>query len=518
MSAHSLASGTTPDAMVDSTLDRSGIGGHPRGLTTLFFTEMWERFSYYGMRAILLLYMKTAVENGGLGFSVPKSTGIVGAYVGSVYLMSVPGGWLADNVLGARLAVLIGGIAIALGHFSMALPTLTSFYIGLILIVLGTGLLKPNISSMVGGLYGENDARRDSGFSIFYMGINLGALIAPLVCGFLAQDTRFKTFLSSLGLRPESSWHWGFAAAGVGMTLGLMQYLRGGNRLATVGHTPQQTTQEALKKAAGGALTTITLSLLIIGLYFGDEAFGTQEISKVIKWVLIAGVIIGLIYLFGWYLRKEEKKPVAVICILFVFSVLFWAAFEQASSSLTLFADTFTRNRILGFDFPSSWFQSAEPIFLVALAPLFSLIWLKRADRFTSSPMKFSFGLLLASLSFVIVAYASTLITGKNSVSPVWLTVVYLLQAIGELCLSPVGLSTTTKLAPARLTGLMMGVWFLSISLGNYAAGWVAGFFEEGSPDALVSLFGKVALITLVAAVALAVMSSSIRKMMGKVN
>ena len=219
-----MATTYVPDSPVTEVeYDTSGIAGHPKGLMTLFFTEMWERFSYYGMRALLILYMTAAVADGGLAFDKPRAAAIYGTYTGMVYLMSVPGGWVADNLLGARSSVLLGGIIIALGHFSMAVPSLATFYLGLILIVLGTGLLKPNVSTMVGGLYADNDARRDAGFSIFYMGINLGATIAPLVCGFLAQGKAFKGFLSSMGISPESSWHWGFAAAGVGMTLGLIQ-------------------------------------------------------------------------------------------------------------------------------------------------------------------------------------------------------------------------------------------------------------------------------------------------------
>jgi len=502
----------TPAIEVETAADTSGLGGHPRGLTTLFFTEMWERFSYYGMRAILILYMTTAVAEGGLGFATPKAAGIYGLYVGSVYLMSLPGGWIADQVLGTRLAVLVGGIIIAMGHFSMAVPTLATFYGGLTLIVIGTGLLKPNISAMVGGLYSRDDPRRDSGFSLFYMGINLGAFIAPFVCGFLAQHPKFKEWLRSFGVDPQSSWHWGFAAAGVGMTLGLVQYLLSRDRLASVGHRPAQSPQQALKNGASGLLIVAVTIAVLFGLYFG---------SDLIRNALIAGIVVvaasGLTYLFGWYLKKEEQKPVAVICILFLFSVLFWMAFEQAGSSLNLFARLLTRNTVFGVEYPSSWLQSAGPIMIILLAPVFSWLWLKLKDRQPSSPAKFAYGLLFAGFGFLVMTYASSL-TGGGKVSPLWLITVYLLLTIGELCLSPVGLSTVTKLAPARLVGQMMGVWFLSISLGNYTAGWVAGFFKAGDESALIQLFGKVALTTIVGAGILALLTPSIRKLMGRVR
>ena len=444
---------STPAAAAEAPLDRSGIGGHPRGLTTLFFTEVWERFSYYGMRAILMLYMVAPLATGGLGFETKKAAGIYGLYTGSVYLMSLPGGWLADRLLGARRAVLIGGIIIASGHFTMAIPSLATFYLGLILIVLGTGLLKPNVSALVGGLYSDEDTRRDAGFSIFYMGINLGAFISPLVCGYLGQ---------------EINWHLGFAAAGVGMTIGLIQYVAHRERLKHVGEKPLR----------------------------GDARKNSGENAP---------------------LTSEEIKRVVVIFILFVFATIFWMAFEQAGSSLNLFALEKTRNSILGFNFPSSWLQSANGLLIIIFAPVFSFLWLKLKDKQPSSPAKFAIGLLFASLGFLVVAYASSL-ASDGRVSPLWLILVYLLHTIGELCLSPVGLSTVTKLSPPRLVGLMLGVFFLSISLGNYTGGWVAGFFDAGSVEALVSLFLKVAMITGGAAVILALMTPYIRKLMGRVH
>jgi proton-dependent oligopeptide transporter, POT family len=484
--------------LTDSLEDTSGIGGHPRGLTTLFFTEMWERFSYYGMRALLILYMTTAVASGGLGYDTRTAASIYGAYTGSVYLMSLPGGWIADNLLGTKNAVLVGGIIIALGHFSMAMPTTWTFYAGLIVIVLGTGLLKPNVSAIVGDLYSERDHRRDAGFSIFYMGINLGAFIAPLICSYLGE---------------KINWHMGFGAAGVGMTLGIIQYVAGRERLAHVGHPPKLKSAEAKRNAVIGVLFMASVSLAVILLYFGPET-----IQKNRMWIMVGGVMLFLVWMFTRYLNPEEKRPVAVIVVLFIFAVIFWAAFEQAGSSYNLFANSFTDRNLLGREFPAGWFQSVNAILLILLAPVFSILWLRLGDRQPSSPIKFSIGLLFVGLGAALIALASSFISGGNRVSPWWLVGVYLCNTIGELCLSPVGLSTTTKLAPARLSGLMMGVWFLSISFGNFAAGEAAGYFRGDSEEALVGLFGRIALVPIIAALILAAMTPHIKRMMGKVR
>lgn len=426
--------------------------GHPRGLATLFFTEMWERFSYYGMRAILVLYMVAPVSTGGLGMSTAPAATIYGLYTGSVYAASIPGGWLADRYLGARIAVLLGGLGIAAGNALLALGSQTLFYLGLVVIVAGTGLLKPNVSAMVGGLYTAQDTRRDSGFSIFYMGINTGAIVAPLVCGYLAQRV---------------SWRLGFVASCAVMLLGLIQFLGFRRSLEHVGGKPDTTPA-------------------------GKAASGHQPLDA------------------------DAWRRIGAIAVLFVFSTVFWMSFEQAGSSLNLFADQLTRTSIFGFDFPSSWFQSVEPIFVVLLAPVFSWIWLRMRDRQPSSPAKFAWGLFAAVVAFAIITYASTL-TGAGRVSPMWLVLVYLFQAIGELLLSPVGLSTTTKLAPPQIVGLMMGVWFFSIAAGNYLAGGVAAFYRPGE-GALVAIFGFVAIVTLISMVILIALTPYMKRLMGKVR
>lgn len=497
---------------IDTSLDNGGIGGHPRGLTTLFFTEMWERFSYYGMRALLVLYMTTAVASGGLGFDDKTAASIYGAYTGSVYLMSIPGGWIADNLLGTRRSVLIGGIIIALGHYAMVVPSIYTFYLGLILIVIGTGLLKPNVSAVVGSLYSADDERRDAGFSVFYMGINLGAFIAPLICSYLGEKV---------------DWHLGFGMAGLGMTLGLVQYVVGGKQLAHVGNAPVLTPAEWRKNLGRGALFILICGMAVLFLWFGPEPVRRAKMV-----ILVAVVTIFLAWLFRSYLKPEERRPVGVIVILFFFSILFWASFEQAGSSFNLFADRFTdrslspallallpeflRRQVVD-GFPAGWYQSVNSIFLIALAPVFSWLWLKLGRRQPSSPAKFAIGLFFTGLGAVVLVVAALgLGESGDKVGPSWLLWVYLMQTIGELCLSPVGLSTTTKLAPARLTGLMMGVWFLSISFGNFFAGEIAG--EFGSGEAMINLFTKVAGIPMAAALLLLLLIPSIKKMMGKVG
>jgi POT family proton-dependent oligopeptide transporter len=496
-----------------TTVDDRGFFGHPRGLSTLFFTEMWERFSYYGMRALLTLYMTKTLAEGGLAFDEKYASVIYATYVSSVWYLPLIGGWLADKILGARRAVLIGGIVIACGHYSMAINTLPNFYAGLILIACGTGLLKPNISVMVGQLYQEGDERRDAGFSIFYMGINIGAFFSPFVTGFLAQYELFKRFIVWLGLNPNNSWHWGFGAAGVGMTLGLIQYVIGRRRISRVGGKPEKRAQrKGDAKSEATDYVTWVLAVFggvigaVLGFYFGDTGLLSALFPGVVFfWV---GYLTGTARL----LRGNELKSVLVIFILFVFSIVFWMTFEQAGSSLTLFADRLTRDSILGRPFPSSWFQTVEPAFVWMLAPVFAFIWQFMGERQPSSPAKFALGLLFAGIAFVIISVASTL-TGAGRVSPLWLVVVYLFQTFGELCLSPVGLSTVTKLAPARMVGLMMGVWFLSISIGSYIAGSTTRIFQGNNTGVLTRTFAIFAAITLIAALALALLTPLIKKL-----
>ncbi|HKG96500.1 MAG TPA: peptide MFS transporter [Pyrinomonadaceae bacterium] len=501
---------TSQDAA--TSVHNRGFFGHPSGLSTLFFTEMWERFSYYGMRAILLLYMTKTFAEGGLGFDEKYAGIIYATYVSSVWYLPLVGGWLADRIFGARRAVLIGAIIIACGHYSMAINSQLTFYAGLILIACGTGLLKPNISAMVGQLYSEGDKRRDAGFSIFYMGINLGAFLSPIVVGFLAQSQWSRNFISSLGMNPNAAWHWGFGAAGVGMTLGIVQYLLGGGKLAGVGNKPDSA-RVAAESEAGEGVDYLTLVLAIVGgvggaalgFFYGEAGVLSALFPCVVGF--FAGYLIGITRL----LNGDELKRVLVIFLLFLFSILFWMTYEQAGSSLTLFADRLTRTTILGWQYPSSWFQSVPAIFVIIFAPIIGAVWQLLGNRQPSSPGKFTIGLFFAGIAFVVIAFAATL-TPNGRVSPMWLVLVYFLQTIGELCLSPVGLSTVTKLSPARMVGLMLGVWFLSISIGSYIAGLTTRLFEGNDSAVLTRGFGIFAGITLLAAIILAILTPLIKK------
>ena len=494
--------------------DRGGIGGHPRGLTTLFFTEMWERFSFYGLRAILFLYMTAELSKGGLALPRPYAGLIMGTYTSSVYWTPLVGGWLADKWLGARRAVLIGGIIIAAGHFSMAIKTMPNFYVGLALIAIGTGFLKPNVSTMVGYLYDENDKRRDAGFSIFYMGINLGALVAPIVVGYLGQNIE---------------WHYGFGAAGVFMVLGLIQYVAGKDRLRGVGEPrtkAQQLEVEHLRNGdestrSGFDFLTTMLAFIggLVGLWAGLRWGGAGWVGGIFPCVV--GFFFGYIGGTVRSLNRDEALRVGVIFILFLFAIIFWMSFEQAATSLTLFADKLTRLYVFGYRFPSSWYQSVEPIFVVSLAPVFAILWQRLGNKNPSSPMKFACALVLGGIAFAIVAFASTLIPSTGGavlsevqkVGPMWLVAVYFVQALGELCLSPVGLSSVTKISPGRMVGLMMGVWFLALSIGNYLAGVMGGMFNEETEGALVKLFGSVAGFTLLAALVLFLLTPIVKRM-----
>jgi proton-dependent oligopeptide transporter, POT family len=356
--------------------DTGGLGGHPRGLTTLFFTELWERFSYYGMRALLVLFMVKTAAEGGLGYDTKQATAVYGTYTMSVYLLSILGGFIADNFIGARRAVFVGGIIIATGHFTMALNSTATFYAGLVFVALGTGLLKPNISTMVGSLYRPDDERRDAGFSIFYLGINLGAFAAPLVTGYLAQSDHWKSVLVSWGFNPIYSWHWGFAAAGVGMVLGLVVYSLQRERLAHVGAVPAP---EADGSRPWGKLGLVALGSLALII-----AMKASDTYPVIIYALFAVQIAAILF---FALRPDrDSKRMAAILVFFFAAEIFWALFEQSGSTIALFSDRLTRNEIFGWSFPSSYWQSVNSIWVVLLAPIFAFLWVHLRDRQPSSP------------------------------------------------------------------------------------------------------------------------------------
>jgi len=431
--------------------------GHPRGLSTLFFTEMWERFSYYGMRAFLILYMTKA-----LGFADARAGAVYGNYTMSAWAAPILGGIIADRWLGQYRSVLLGGIIIALGHFTLAFHPLPFFYAGLTLIVIGTGLLKPNVSGIVGALYESEDERRDAGFSIFYMGINLGATLGPLIAGGLAQKV---------------DWHLGFACAGVGMTLGLVQYVLGRNRLApAIERLARRPKPAPVADAAAPAAPA------------------------------------GFLGFTG-----AEWKRIGAMGVFFVFAAVFWGAYEQAGSSLNLFGDRYTTLTILGFTFPSSWYVMVQAIWVIILAPVFAWAWIRLGKYEPSTPTKFAVGLFFTGLSFLLLLPAAHAIQGTPGlrVSPFWLIGCYFIQELGELSISPVGLSVFTKLSPVRTVGMMLGLWFLADAVGNKVAGYAAGFISTAD---MSTLFGTVAAVCLAASVIAFILIRPVKRMMGGVH
>lgn len=469
------------------------FSGQPPGLAPLFFTELWERFSYYGMRALLTLFMVAPIASGGMGLETPDAARIYGNYTMAVYMLAIPGGFIADRLLGAKKAVLAGGWTIALGHYALAIPQIEFFYLGLIMIAVGTGLFKPNISALVGALYNRDDTRRDAGFSIFYMGINMGGFVAPLITGFLAQSVWFKSVLESSGFDPAKSWHWGFAAAGVGMTIAMLTFHR---RAATLPDTDFGFDREGASGVRAfwrqaGLLTLGTLGLLALAVASDHPSLTWM------RWLFLILPLAGILYAASQ--PSEDSQKLAAIGILFIAAMIFWAIFEQAGTTIALFADQLTRTDIAGVPFPSAWFQSINPIFVILLAPLFAALWMRLGTRQPSSAVKFAIGLLFLSASFMLMVPAATL-AAAGKVSPLWLIGLFALQTTGEMLLSPVGLSTMTKLAPARMTGLVLGLWFLATAFGNKLAGVLGGSFSSSEPHALASAFLTQAIMVAIAA------------------
>ncbi len=446
---------------------------HPQGLFVLFFTEMWERFSYYGMRALLVLYLVNAQE-----YSREEALSLYAAYTGLVYLTPIIGGYLADRWLGARRAVFVGGIVMALGHFAMAFPGLLHFALGLL--VAGNGFFKPNISTMVGSLYEQHDPRRDAGFTIFYMGINLGAFLSPLICGTLGEKV---------------GWHWGFGAAGVGMVLGMLIYWAGQHRLGHAGSHHEEPSGEHFRLGIGD-WSTITAVSTAVTLLVGAGVFLWPQISQLWEMAgtgtqlgLGAGLLVIATTAPRWFggnsepvkLTREDRQHLLVIFIMALFVIFFWMGFEQAGGTMNLFADQKTERNLLGWEMPASYFQSVNPLAILLLAPLFSALWLRldRSRFALSSIQKQAVGMMILGLGFVVLAVADERASEFGRVAPWWLLTVYLLHTMGELCLSPIGLSMVTKLAPARLVSLMMGFWFTAMALANYLAGTLESILHQ---------------------------------------
>ena len=426
-----------------------GFAAHPQGLPTLFFTELWERFSFYGLQAILILYLVLPVAEGGQGYSVERAALIYGNYTMSVYLLSVLGGHLSDRLLGAPRAVAIGAIIIIAGHVCLAWGAEGSLFAGLACVAIGTSLLKPNVTTLVGSLYARTDPRRDAGFSLYYMGINVGAFIAPLICGYLAQGEGFRQWLAQAGIDPRQSWHWAFGAAGLGMLAGLITFSFSWRHVRTV--RPE----------------------ILSGMQ------DTQDL--------------------------QPGARLAAIAFFCMCALVFFSMSKQAGSSLNLFADRLTRSEMFGWQFPSSWFQSVAALWVIVLAPFFSSLWLHLGTRQPSSPAKAVIGLSAAGLSFVIMMLAAQA-SGLGRVSPLWLVAVYFVQTIGEMCVSPVGLSNVARLAPPRRVGLMMGLWFVAIAFGAQLAGLSAAWMGSGSAEKLGRIFGQQAVIVAAACIVLALL------------
>jgi POT family proton-dependent oligopeptide transporter len=483
---------------------------HPRGLYVLFFTEMWERFSYYGMRALLVLFLVAQVHGGGMGLSDKVATAVYGLYTAGAYLAALPGGWIADRLLGARRAVWYGGWLIAVGQFLLAAPVTHTFYPGLILLALGTGLLKPNVSAIVGQLYPEGGSRRDAGFTIFYMGINLGALLGPLVCSALGEKV---------------NWRYGFAAAGTGMLLGLLQYGVSARHLGDAGLWPAGTQDQAARQKAW---TLLGLGLAVLVVVIGLGLGGVLPIDPVFLadgaiFAIAATALLYFLYLFLWGgLDAAGRMRLAVVAILFLSSMVFWVGLEQAGSSLNLFAKEYTLRTIvgLGFEVPAGWLQSLGAIFVILLAPPMAALWLALARQRLDPPIavKFGLGLLLLGAGFLVMAGAATLVASGQKVLPTWLVLTYLLHSIGELALSPVGLSSVTKLAPQRLVGQMMGLWFLATSLGNLIAGRIAGLVSTAGPDQMPARYLSIVLAAGACGSVMFLLSAPIKRLMADVR
>ncbi|WP_078392549.1 peptide MFS transporter [Shouchella patagoniensis] len=466
----------------EPSIPQKGFFGHPKGLFTLFFTEFWERFSYYGMRAILLYYLYDTVANGGLGFDRATATAIVSIYGALVYMSGVLGGWLADRLFGTKKMVFYGGVIIMLGHIVLSIPGSTSaFFVSMILIILGTGLLKPNVSSVVGDLYTADDTRRDSGFSIFVMGINLGAFVAPLIVGTLGQNYNY---------------HLGFAVAAVGMFIGLIVFLMTHKTyLGTAGELPPNPLPESKRKKVivslvGGGLIILTASALLL-------AYEMVTITFFINVVSILGVLLPIIYFIAMYRSKkttsDEKSRLLAYIPLFVAAVMFWSIQEQGATILALYAAERTQLSLGSFTLQASWFQSLNPLFIIALAPIFAWLWLKLGSKQPGTPIKYGIGIIFAGASFLIMVIPAML--GSTQVSPLWLVFSFFLCVIGELLISPVGLSITTKLAPKAFSSQMMSMWFLTNACAQALNAQLAGVFDKVSEATYFGVLGGTAII-----------------------
>ena len=476
--------------------------GHPIGLRTLFLTEMWERMSYYGMRALLVLYMTGAVTgfNPGLGWSQIESQAIYGIYSGMVYFMVVPGGWIADNILGHQKAVLIGALIIALGHFTLAIPIEQTFFLGLIFVVLGTGLLKGNISTIVGQLYEGQDDKRDSGYTIFYMSINIGSTLGFLICSYLGE---------------KIGWHWGFGAAGIGMTFGVIQYIKHIHLLGDAGMHPNEMSDDKRKKLTNYLKVSLVGMFMVIGagllgFFTIDPRFFAEQFAYFLT--IIAGLYFIYLFLFAG-LNATERKNLILLFLLFIGAAAFWSGFDQSAGSLNIFARDYTDLSIAGYKIPVGWLQFANPVIVVLFAPIFAGIWaqLARKNLDPSLPIKFAIGLLFMALSFLVMIVAVNIAIEASPVGMQWLLLTYLFQTWGELALSPIGLSAFSRYGPKRYMGQMFGLWFLASAIGGVLAGLLGGEALDGGLETISPVFEFMIQYYLVIAVALIALSFVIK-------
>ncbi len=471
--------------MTDKTANsvNTAFFGHPKGLQTLFMTEMWERMSYYGMRGLLVLFMTAAIQEGGLALTTATATAIYGLYTASVYFMGLPGGWIADRLIGGQRAIWYGGIIIMCGHIVLAIPSDSTFFIGLILVVLGTGLLKPNIGAVVGQLYSREDERRDAGYAIYYMGINIGSLIGYTVCGWLAVN---------------AGWHYAFGAAAVGMALGLIQFARTKDNLQGVSAAPAVTMSESAQRKSWMSIMIFLGAVVIVAALtmLGSLSIDAVSLAKNVAVVFTATFFIyfGLIYFRG-NLSQTEKKGMWALMLVCVASACFWSGFEQAGSSLNLFARDYTNRIIGGFEIPTAWFQNANPFFIIILTPFFAAMWIKLGQRMVTPGygIKCAVGLMIMASGFIVMVFAAQIAAGGAKAAGFFLILTYFLHTVGELCLSPIALSAVSKLSPQRFIGQMMGVFVLTYSIGNIIAGLLAGNFDPSNVAEMPNLYQSIA-------------------------
>ncbi|MEU7583337.1 oligopeptide:H+ symporter [Streptomyces sp. NPDC041068] len=495
-----MASSLTKDSASTPGSEKTFFG-HPRGLATLFMTEMWERFSYYGMRALLPLYL---VAPGGLNLDAGTAVAIYSVYMSTVYLLCLPGGWFGDRVWGPRKTTAIAASVIVLGHLILALPADATFYLGLLFVALGSGLLKANISTMVGHLYdGPTDPRRDGGFTVFYIGVNLGAFFAPLTIGTIGESV---------------NWHLGFALAALGMAFGLIQFLLGSRHLSE----KSDIVPKPLSAAERASTLKKAMIWLLIAVVFYAIVVGTGQYT--LTWATVPLLLIGLIVpivVLGRIKRDKELTPteqskMSGYIWFFIAAAVFWMIYDQGASTVALFAKDHADTSVFGWEFPVSWFQSINPVLVMALAPIAAWLWLylNRKGSEPNTVVKFGIGLVLTGISFFVFLLPLTS-AGDGKVSPWWLVLIYFCQTVGELCISPVGLSVTTKMAPAKYGSQMMGVWFLAVTAGDAVAGLLSTYGVDLNKTGVVAAEAALAVF---AGIAVYMYRKRVKELMGDVH